>query len=107
AAADSFALRQLADGEAERREHSRFRNNLQSLSPRGAGAGAALWRVAPFYSGAGVVVWCFDLITIRFLLRYLARPLHLFGTLGMLSIVGGGGVAGWLLVEKFLHHADV
>jgi len=49
----------------------------------------------------------FDLITIRFLLRYLARPLHLFGTLGMLSISGGGAVAVWLLVEKFLHHADV
>jgi glycosyltransferase involved in cell wall biosynthesis len=49
----------------------------------------------------------FDLITIRFLLRYLARPLHFFGTLGMLSIVGGSGVAGWLLVEKFLHHSDV
>jgi glycosyltransferase involved in cell wall biosynthesis len=49
----------------------------------------------------------FDLITIRFLLRYLARPLHFFGTLGMLSILGGGSVAGWLLVEKFLHHSDV
>jgi glycosyltransferase involved in cell wall biosynthesis len=49
----------------------------------------------------------FDLITIRFLLRYLARPLHFFGTLGMLSILGGSGVASWLLVEKFLHHADV
>jgi hypothetical protein len=49
----------------------------------------------------------FDLITIRFLLRYLARPLHFFGTVGMLSILGGSGVAGWLLVEKFLHHSDV
>src|ERR1700685_808456 len=49
----------------------------------------------------------FDLITIRFLLRYLARPLHFFGTLGMLSILGGSGVAGWLLIEKFLHHSDV
>jgi len=49
----------------------------------------------------------FDLITIRFLLRYLARPLHFFGTLGMLSILGGSGVAGWLLIEKFLHHADI
>jgi glycosyltransferase involved in cell wall biosynthesis len=49
----------------------------------------------------------FDLITIRFLLRYLARPLHFFGTLGMLSILGGSGVAGWLIVEKVLHHADV
>jgi glycosyltransferase involved in cell wall biosynthesis len=49
----------------------------------------------------------FDLITIRFLLRYLARPLHFFGSLWMLSITGGSGVAGWLLVEKFLRHADV
>jgi glycosyltransferase involved in cell wall biosynthesis len=49
----------------------------------------------------------FDLITIRFLLRYLARPLHFFGSLGMLSIMGGGGVASWLLIEKFLHHSDV
>jgi glycosyltransferase involved in cell wall biosynthesis len=49
----------------------------------------------------------FDLITIRFLLRYLARPLHFFGTVGMVSILGGSGVAAWLLVEKFLHHSDV
>jgi glycosyltransferase involved in cell wall biosynthesis len=49
----------------------------------------------------------FDLITIRFLLRYLARPLHFFGTLGMLSILGGSAVTGWLLMEKFLHHADI
>jgi glycosyltransferase involved in cell wall biosynthesis len=48
----------------------------------------------------------FDLITIRFLLRYLARPLHFFGTLGMLSILGGGGVAGWLMVDKFLNRSD-
>src|ERR1700736_1813841 len=49
----------------------------------------------------------FDLITIRFLLRYLARPLHFFGTLGMLSMLSGSGVASWLLVEKFLRHSDV
>jgi glycosyltransferase involved in cell wall biosynthesis len=49
----------------------------------------------------------FDLMTIRFLLRYLARPLHFFGTVGMLSILAGSGVTGWLLVEKFLNHADI
>jgi len=49
----------------------------------------------------------FDLITIRFLLRYLARPLHFFGTVGMLGILAGTGVTGWLLVEKFLHHQNV
>ena len=48
----------------------------------------------------------FDLITIRFLLRYLARPLHFFGTLGMLSVLGGTGIGSWLLVDKFLNHSD-
>jgi glycosyltransferase involved in cell wall biosynthesis len=49
----------------------------------------------------------FDLITIRFLLRYLSRPLHFFGTLGMLSIFSGSGITLWLFAEKFLHHHDV
>jgi glycosyltransferase involved in cell wall biosynthesis len=49
----------------------------------------------------------FDLITIRFLLRYLSRPLHFFGTVGMATLLAGSGVTGWLLVEKFLNHADV
>jgi len=49
----------------------------------------------------------FDLITIRFLLRYLARPLHFFGTVGMVSIFGGSGVAAWLLTQKFMHGSDV
>src|SRR5438128_8550174 len=49
----------------------------------------------------------FDLITIRFLLRYLSRPLHFFGTVGMLSILSGSGVAGWLLAQKFLKHSEV
>src|ERR1700751_716074 len=49
----------------------------------------------------------FDLITIRFLLRYLSRPLHFFGSVGMLSILGGSGVTGWLLVQKFLNHSNV
>src|SRR5256714_9801165 len=49
----------------------------------------------------------FDLITIRFLLRYLARPLHFFGTVGMLSIFAGSGVSAWLLIEKFIRHSDV
>ena len=31
----------------------------------------------------------FDLMTIRFLLKYLSRPLHFFGTIGMFSIMAG------------------
>ena len=49
----------------------------------------------------------FDLITIRFLLRYLSRPLHFFGTVGMLSIAGGFGCASWLVLEKFFRHQDL
>ncbi len=49
----------------------------------------------------------FDLITIRFLLKYLSRPLHFFGTVGMFSIMAGCGISGWLILQKLLHKADV
>ena len=49
----------------------------------------------------------FDLMTIRFLLRYLSRPLHFFGTIGVLSMGSGALIALWLGVQKLLHHADV
>ena len=49
----------------------------------------------------------FDLITIRFLLKYLSRPLHFFGTVGMLSIFGGCGVAVYLALEKIFRQVDV
>ena len=49
----------------------------------------------------------FDLITIRFLLRYLSRPLHFFGTVGMLSILAGFAVAGWLGMQKVLHNTHL
>jgi glycosyltransferase involved in cell wall biosynthesis len=43
----------------------------------------------------------FDLITIPFLLRYLSRPMHFFGSLGMLGLGAGACIASWLLVKKF------
>src|SRR5947207_6374831 len=49
----------------------------------------------------------FDLITIRFLLKYLGRPLHFFGTVGMMGILSGSTIALWLAMEKFLHHRNV
>ena len=49
----------------------------------------------------------FDLITIRFLLRYLGRPLHFFGTVGMLGIFGGVGITSWLFLEKFVRHTSI
>jgi len=49
----------------------------------------------------------FDLLTIRFLLRYLSRPLHFFGSIGMMSIFTGSGIVLWLGTEKFLRHVPV
>ena len=43
----------------------------------------------------------FDLITIRFLLKYLSRPLHFFGTVGMMLMLGGFAAGSWLMLEKF------
>ena len=46
-----------------------------------------------------------DLITVRFLLRYLTRPLHFFGMLGLLCFTGGSGAMIYLLYEKLQGHA--
>ena len=42
----------------------------------------------------------FDLLTIRFLLRYMSRPMHFFGRLGMLAIFTGGIFAAIVLGLK-------
>ena len=44
----------------------------------------------------------FDLITIPFLLRYLSRPMHFFGSLGMLGLGSGLCIATWLAAKKAL-----
>jgi len=50
----------------------------------------------------------FDLLTIRFLLKYMSRPLHFFGTIGALGIFGGSFIAALLLVMKIMNpHANV
>ena len=49
----------------------------------------------------------FDLITIRFLLKYMYRPSHLFGTAGLLSVATGLGVSAWLMLSKLLWRENV
>jgi hypothetical protein len=49
----------------------------------------------------------FDLITIRFLLNYLARPLHFFGSFGAAGIVSGTLIAFWLIFENLVHNTNV
>jgi glycosyltransferase involved in cell wall biosynthesis len=43
-----------------------------------------------------------DLLTVRFLLSYSTRPIHIFGGLGLISFVAGIGLGGYLSYVKFV-----
>ena len=49
----------------------------------------------------------FDIITIRFLLRYMTRPLHFFGPPGLLGLFGGGAILFFLFLEKMSMNIDL
>jgi glycosyltransferase involved in cell wall biosynthesis len=50
----------------------------------------------------------FDLLTIRFLLKYMSRPLHFFGSFGALGILAGSIISTILLGLKIAHpHLNV
>ena len=50
----------------------------------------------------------FDLLTIRFLLKHMSRPLHFFGGFGALGIVTGTLFSFYLLIAKLIHpHQNV
>ena len=44
----------------------------------------------------------FDILTIKFLLRYMTRPMHFFGSLGLAGTTLGGGILLYLAVIKLL-----
>jgi glycosyltransferase involved in cell wall biosynthesis len=48
-----------------------------------------------------------DLITVRFLLRYVTRPLHLFGPLGLASLAAGAIAGLWIFATKVITGAPV
>jgi len=48
-----------------------------------------------------------DLITVRFLLRYVTRPLHFFGPIGFCSVAAGALGGGWIVVTKVVTGAPV
>ena len=119
----ALAHRQLADGQSLRRRPARFRHHLQGL-PRGDSEGRQpVRRTAPLHPGAGQFLRrahrrgadsatrrasaggshygigrtfrvLFDILTIKFLLKYFTRPMHFFGTLGL---VGHHGSAALIL----------
>ena len=49
----------------------------------------------------------FDILTIRFLLKYLTRPMHFFGSLGLIGTVLGGGIMTYLAVMKLMGYEIV
>ena len=49
----------------------------------------------------------FDIITIRFLLKYMTRPMHFFGALGLVGTSIGGLLLGWLAFEKVFMRVDI
>jgi uncharacterized membrane protein YkgB len=50
----------------------------------------------------------FDLLTIRFLLKYMSRPLHFFGTFGALGILFGSIISTVLFALKLMNwHQNV
>src|SRR6185436_7937866 len=49
----------------------------------------------------------FDLMTIRFLLRYVTRPLHFFGSLGLLSTTMGMAIMVWMLAKKAFYGTEI
>ncbi len=49
----------------------------------------------------------FDLLTIRFLLKYLTRPLHFFGSLGLGSFSIGSAIATYLTCVKLFTTVDI
>ncbi|MCL4123532.1 UNVERIFIED_CONTAM: hypothetical protein GTU68_043975 [Idotea baltica] len=43
-----------------------------------------------------------DLVTVKFLLGYSKRPIHLFGTIGLISMFFGGGMLSFMSLQKIL-----
>jgi glycosyltransferase involved in cell wall biosynthesis len=48
-----------------------------------------------------------DLITVRFLLRYLTRPLHFFGPIGFAALAGGLAGGTFVIAKKILTGDDI
>jgi len=49
----------------------------------------------------------FDILTIKFMLKYFTRPMHFFGTLGLIGTGLGGAILSYLLVKKILGYEIV
>jgi dolichol-phosphate mannosyltransferase len=48
-----------------------------------------------------------DLLTILFMKKFLTRPMHVFGLLGLISMVSGMGIGIYLTFVKLAFHEDI
>jgi Zn-dependent protease with chaperone function len=49
----------------------------------------------------------FDILTIRFLLKYFTRPMHFFGAIGLLGTGLGSLMLGYCLIVKLFTRIDI
>ncbi len=49
----------------------------------------------------------FDILTVRFIVRYFSRPLHFFGSIGAVMIAVAVVLASWLLFKKLYWREDI
>jgi glycosyltransferase involved in cell wall biosynthesis len=49
----------------------------------------------------------FDILTIRFLLKYFTRPMHFFGAIGLAGTTMGSLILGFCLIEKLFTTVDI
>jgi glycosyltransferase involved in cell wall biosynthesis len=49
----------------------------------------------------------FDILTIRFLLKYATRPMHFFGAIGLAGTSAGSVILGFCLIEKLFTRIDI
>lgn len=63
--------------------------------------GTTKYGLSRFFNGL------FDLITVLFTTKYIKRPLHLFGFIGVLSFLAGFGVLIYLTIMKFVESVPI
>lgn len=94
-------------------EHIRLYGDLHRFIPALATSGGARIAEIPItiverdqgrshYGLSRTIRVLFDLLTIKFLLDYLTRPLHFFGSLGLASMLVAGLIATFLAAKKLL-----
>ena len=93
------ALRRAAPLHAGARLPARLPHRRDAGQPPPAAHGRSRYGFERYLRGF------FDLLTVSFIGRYRHRPLHLFGGLGLLTILGGGACLIYLTFLKAQGHA--